>query len=284
MLKAPAPEKTERRGPGPLDPYNEEDPPRPTSTRMVSRQIHHINVTKTQSRRESVQMDTNGLLHTILIFAKMCSTVQSVKYLYKYVYKGQDRAIAVLRERGRRDCTDENNTTEERVDEIKQYLDARYLSSPEACWTIFKYEMQNKSHHAHRLPVHDEDQQHIHFPTNAQDVIAMNQLNGPGSDIARRLLYHEVSIHFVWVKMGDRYVWQPRQRGGDKSIGRLISVSSKDINLYYLHLPLCYRRRPRSFEDLKTVDGVVMETYKSAALSLGFLESDEDSQRCLLAA
>ncbi|OWZ02229.1 hypothetical protein PHMEG_00026247 [Phytophthora megakarya] len=73
-------------------------------------------------------------------------------------------------------------------------------------------------------------------------------LNGPGADIAERLLYLEVPIHFVWVKMGYRYVWQPRERGGDKTIGRLISMSPRDIS-----------------------HGVVMETYKAADLSIGFL-------------
>ncbi|OWZ23688.1 Helitron helicase [Phytophthora megakarya] len=100
-------------------------------------------------------------------------------------------------------------------------------------------------------------------------------LNGPETDIAGRLLYREVPIHFVWVKMGYRYVWQPRQRGGYKAIGRVISryqplLASLDIVL------------PRSFEDLKTVEGVVMETYKAVALSLGFLEFDEESHRCIL--
>ncbi|OWZ23034.1 LOW QUALITY PROTEIN: Helitron helicase [Phytophthora megakarya] len=113
------------------------------------------------------------------------STIQSIKYLYEYVYKGQDPATVVPRDRGRRDGNDENNAVEERVHDIMQYLDARYLSSPEVCWINFKYEIQNKYHHVHWLPVHDEGQQ---------------RLSGPGPDIARRLLYHEVSIHFVWVK------------------------------------------------------------------------------------
>ncbi|OWZ08774.1 Helitron helicase [Phytophthora megakarya] len=97
-------------------------------------------------------------------------------------------------------------------------------------------------------------------------------LNSPGTDITRRLLYHEVPNHFVWVKVGYRYVWQPRQRGGDKAIGRLISMSPRDIS------------RPKSFEDFKTVDGVVMESYKAADLSLGFLEYDEEIHRCLMEA
>ncbi|OWZ16341.1 Helitron helicase [Phytophthora megakarya] len=169
---------------------------------------------------------TDGLFHTIIIFAKMCSSVQSVKYLYKYVYKGQDRATVVLRERGRRDGTDENNTTEERVDEIKQYLDARYVLPPEACRTIFKYEMQkNLITSTDYLSTMKANSTYISLP-----MLEFRMLNGPGSDFARRLLYHEISIHFVWVKMGERYVWQPRQCGGDKAIGRLISVSPRDIN------------------------------------------------------
>ncbi|OWZ01519.1 Helitron helicase [Phytophthora megakarya] len=121
---------------------------------MVSRQIRHIYATRTRSRRESDRVDNRWVVpynpylcqqYDCHVNVRICSTVQSVKYLYKYVYKGQDRATVVLRERGRRDGTDENNTTREREDEIKQYLDARYLSPPEACWTIFKYEMQNKS-------------------------------------------------------------------------------------------------------------------------------------------
>ncbi|OWY92468.1 hypothetical protein PHMEG_00038527, partial [Phytophthora megakarya] len=62
MLKAPAPEKTGRRKPGPLDPNNEEGPHRPTSPRMVSRQIQHINSNKTRSRRESVQVDNRWVV------------------------------------------------------------------------------------------------------------------------------------------------------------------------------------------------------------------------------
>ncbi|OWY98103.1 LOW QUALITY PROTEIN: Helitron helicase [Phytophthora megakarya] len=266
--KAFSDETRRRRRPGPLDPYNEEGLHRPTSTRIVSRQIHHINATR--SRRESVQVDNRWVIpynpylcqkYDYHVNVEVCSTVQSVKYLYKYVYKAQDRATVVLRERGRRDGTDENKTTEEREDEIKQYLDARYLSPPEGCWTIFKYEMQKN----------------LITSTDCLSTMKTNStLNGPGSDIARRLLYHEVSIHFVWVKMVDRYVWQPRQRDGDKAIGCLISVSQRDINHYYLRLLLCYRRGPMYFEDLKTVDNTRQQLYH--------LESDEESHRCLLEA
>ncbi|OWZ02260.1 Helitron helicase [Phytophthora megakarya] len=49
------------------------------------------------------------------VIVETCVTVQSIKYLYKYVYKG-------------RDGNDENNTAEEHADKVKQSPDARYLS------------------------------------------------------------------------------------------------------------------------------------------------------------
>ncbi|OWZ12234.1 Helitron helicase [Phytophthora megakarya] len=102
-------------------------------------------------------------------------------------------------------------------------------------------------------------------------MLKFRMLNGPGSDIARRLLYHEVPIHFVWVKMGDKYA--------------VLSPCLQEISIVIIFACYCAIDEDQVFfEDLKTVDGVVMEIYKTAALSLGFLESDEESHRCLLEA
>ncbi|OWZ11873.1 LOW QUALITY PROTEIN: Helitron helicase [Phytophthora megakarya] len=107
--------------------------------------IHYINANRPRSRIESVRVDNrwvatyNSYLcqkYDCHVNVEVRSTVQYIKYLYTYVYKGQDRATVVLRERGRRDSNDENNTAEERVDEIKQYMDTMYLSSLEVCWKI----------------------------------------------------------------------------------------------------------------------------------------------------
>ena len=44
------------------------------------------------------------------INAEICSSVSAVKYLYKYIFKGQDRTTAKL----------------QNVDEIQQFIDAVY--------------------------------------------------------------------------------------------------------------------------------------------------------------
>ncbi|KAF4041864.1 putative ATP-dependent DNA helicase [Phytophthora infestans] len=85
--------------------------------------------------------------------------------------------------------------------------------------------------------------------------------DSPESDMARGLLYHEMPVlHFVWGKFGSRYRWKPRV-----------------LDRYYIRLLLCYRRGPRSFKDLRTIDGEVLKSYKAAALAMGLLESDEEN-------
>ena len=55
-----------------------------------------------------------------------CISIKSVKYLYKYIYKGHDTAHVEINER---------------IDhgELKTFVDARYVSAPEAMWRIFTF-------------------------------------------------------------------------------------------------------------------------------------------------
>jgi hypothetical protein len=50
------------------------------------------------------------------INVEVCTTVQAIKYIYKYVYKGRDKAILEI-----------VNT-----DEIKRYVICRYISPSQA--------------------------------------------------------------------------------------------------------------------------------------------------------
>jgi hypothetical protein len=59
-----------------------------------------------------------------------------VKYLFKYLYKGHDRATITVREA---------NNDNASVDEIKQYIDARWVSSPEALWRIYGFDLSKNN-------------------------------------------------------------------------------------------------------------------------------------------
>jgi len=54
----------------------------------------------------------------------------TVKYLSKYIYKGPDRATMEISDRMQ--------------DEIKAYLDGRFIGLTEACWKIFEFNMHRE--------------------------------------------------------------------------------------------------------------------------------------------
>ena len=68
-----------------------------------------------------------------------------MKYLYKYTYKGPDRANMEI------------------INEVTEFLDARYVTAPEACWRLFEYPMHARSHVVERLPVHLPGKQLLTF-------------------------------------------------------------------------------------------------------------------------
>ncbi|XP_035843847.1 uncharacterized protein LOC110931184 [Helianthus annuus] len=140
------------------------------------------------------------------INVEWCNQVASIKYLFKYINKGPDRAtIAVAR--------GDSQPEEQPQDEIKEYYDCRYISACEASWRIFANEL-------------------------------------------------------------DKRVWEPRK--GKKSIGRIHSVSPTLGEAYFLRILLNKVRGPTSFDDIKTVNGKVYDTYRDACYALGLLDDDSE--------
>ena len=76
----------------------------------------------------------------------VCSAVSAVRYLYKYVYKGPDRAALEIGH-----------------DEIQAYLDGMYFSAKEACWRLLDFEIHGKYPIVARLHVRLVDAQIAHF-------------------------------------------------------------------------------------------------------------------------
>ena len=76
---------------------------------------------------------------------------KSVKYILKYIHKGNDCAHVEIK----------GNTL--RHDEILQYLNARYVGPHQAIFRIMQYKMHDKSHIIIRLAVHLPLQQNIYF-------------------------------------------------------------------------------------------------------------------------
>ncbi|XP_072084446.1 uncharacterized protein [Arachis hypogaea] len=67
--------------------------------------------------------------------------ISSIKYLFKYVHKGNDRVTSTLYNVG-----DPSEATQV-VDEIRNYYDCRYISTCEAVWHLFGHEIQERKNH-----------------------------------------------------------------------------------------------------------------------------------------
>ena len=116
--------------------------------------------------------------HTYLN-SEICRQKHVIKYLYKYIHKGSDRATIVIEE-----STQSPNATSRmrywHVDEIKQYFDCHYALALEACWRIFEFNLHSRNLSVERLQYHLENQQIIFF--NDYDSLA-SVLNRPRIEV-----------------------------------------------------------------------------------------------------
>ncbi|XP_024368015.2 uncharacterized protein [Physcomitrium patens] len=215
------------------------------------------------------------------INVEICSSVKTVKYLYKYIFKGSDRSVV---------------ETDEVVDEIKDFLEGRYVAAQEACWRLFGFETNNKSHSICRLPVHLPDQQYVTFKegTSLHSVIDQNaetkltkffELNchiraliASGNQGNHMLLrYMDLPLYYKWDVKNN--MWERRVRK-IKVFGR-INMVPIGTEVFYLHLLLTHVEAPTSFEDLLCFQDIVHPTYKAACIARGLLQDDSEWENYL---
>ncbi|KAL0355673.1 UNVERIFIED_CONTAM: hypothetical protein Sradi_4014200 [Sesamum radiatum] len=157
-----------------------------------------------------------------------CNQGRSIKYLFKYVNKGKDRATFVIEENVSIDGVAKSTIVNE-VDEIKRYLDARYVSVSEASWRIFEFDIQYRSPGVERLSFHLSDEQNVIFGDDDQldDVLNKEgiektmftewmQMNNVDPS-ARELTYADFPTKFVWHAKEKK--WKKRKSG--RCIGRI---------------------------------------------------------------
>ncbi|XP_076951018.1 uncharacterized protein LOC143624180 [Bidens hawaiensis] len=161
------------------------------------------------------------------INVEWCNQEGSIKYLFKYINKGPDRAIISLVQNN----TDDNEDPQ--VDEIKAFYDCRYLSACEAAWRIFAFDVHYRVPAVTRIPFHLPGQkQVIYGPEEGIDDVLTKTSNlvsmftgwmeaNKNYEHARRLSYAEFPTQFVWKKTSPPK-WVERQSGF--AIGRIHAV------------------------------------------------------------
>jgi len=164
---------------------------------------------------------------------EMCASVKAVKYIHKYIYKGPDRATI---------------QTDGPQDEIRSYLDARYISSTQACHNIFEFPMHMEYPAVYRLPVHLPGQNTVVFrPEDDIEDVVNNVKDSPllgwfkaNADPelvaagAHNHLYQDFPKRFVWNR--SRGKWKVRQRY--QAIGRMYSIPVTAGECFYLRVLL----------------------------------------------
>jgi hypothetical protein len=80
------------------------------------------------------------------INVEACSSIKAVKYLFKYIYKGHDKASFAFE----KEVINDGGI----INEIRQYRDAHYVSPPEAIYRIFCFHMFDVSPSVLQLQLH----------------------------------------------------------------------------------------------------------------------------------
>ena len=215
------------------------------------------------------------------INVEICSSIQSCKYLYKYVYKGSDMtSVAVQSE-------STNNGSEKSMDEIHNFVTSRSVTASEAFWRICGFDVHGRDPSIQRLAVHEPNLQMITFSEdNPQEAVSnpkdttllawfkLNQVDPK----ARHLKYHEILEEHVW--NSSQHKWTSRKRC--RCIGHMYTTNPSQGEWHYLHVLLHHVAGAMFFNDLlKSPDGTIQTTFKEAAEKLGLLERDDEWGQCL---
>lgn len=75
-------------------------------------------------------------------------------------------------------------------------------------------------------------------------------------------------------------MWIPRKKAA-KVVGRIVNVSPKDSERFFLKLILNRISGATCYQDLRTHEGVIYRTYREAAIAMGITESSEEANAVL---
>ncbi|XP_071688411.1 uncharacterized protein [Rutidosis leptorrhynchoides] len=217
------------------------------------------------------------------INVEWCNRSQAIKYLFKYLNKGPDRATILIEE----NLAPVNTSTSEvvtEVDEIKKYLDCRYQSPCEAVWRMFSFEIHfskpsviKLSYHLpnhHTITLHDSQNlpallhRESIKETMFTDWLELNKRD----PAARSLNYEKIPKHYVWNQ--DARTWTRRKQR--TCIGRIVYSHPASGERYYLRLLLNKVKGPETYKEIRTVDGILHPTFKDACFASGLINDDRE--------
>ena len=205
-----------------------------------------------------------------------------VKYVFKYITKGPDRATTSLTANPEAGADGRSAPD----DEITEYIDSIYISAHEAHWRIAEFKTHGNTVPVTILQIHLEGKQTVmlNLDLALEDQTSRN-LRGTtltaffkwNQQTPSSTLYQDFPGQFAFDQKQRK--WSPRRRGF--AVGRItfLPVSAGDV--YYLRILLINIAGQRSFEDTRIFNGEVLLTYKAACIARGLLGDDSEWDQAL---
>ena len=232
------------------------------------------------------------------IHVDVCFTVNVFMYLYKYLFKGPDHTHFLITQHQQ-----DNDEAETQLDEFKDYINGRYLSSSEAVWRIFNFHITQQTPTVKALRVHLPNQQLYqmyranHMESGASQLL--RYFSRPLDPLFDTLLYCDYFSQYILYPMSSTIQSQQHQqwtedttnpliqhnnippmivqrRIGKNIICRLRTVPPKVGELFYLRVLLLHKDA-RAFQDLRTIRGVEYTTFQQAAKALGLFDNQNEA-------
>ncbi|KAK0427397.1 hypothetical protein QR680_010208 [Steinernema hermaphroditum] len=276
------------------------------------------------------------------INVEIISNLHVLKYLFKYLFKGFNRALietvertavdngspiggigsmtftnniiypkgiklprAVLMERNKaaqkllmetmNTTVDANNQDILVYDEVSMIEDMRAATSCEAAWEVSAYGTNGSSHSVFTTYIHAPDEETVIVPTGHEEEVLhrieqqenelpsmlkawfkINSHPPAGTeDILRDLTFCDMPKYFKY----QNKKWVKKARPSEEHvIGRIKSVHPRYMEKFAIRLLAMNRKFMKSFEDLRTVDGIYYDTFVDAAKQLGLMTNEMEWQ------
>ncbi|XP_052152036.1 uncharacterized protein LOC127770382 [Oryza glaberrima] len=217
------------------------------------------------------------------INVEVCSSIKAVKYLFKHNYKGHERESVPVNGVGKEDD----------IDEIRQYRDARWVTPLEALWRIYGFDLSKVHPSVMQLQLHLPNMHMVKY-RGKQDIQEVLNQDGAEKTMltayfeANRLnkeadgmLYQDFPEHHTWQTGKKKKFWQKRKRSAILQVGRMVLAHPTEGERYYLRVLLNHVTGATCYEDLRTVDGKILPSFREAAERRGLIEADNTLEECL---
>ena len=225
---------------------------------------------------------------------EVCASLEAVRYLYKYIYKGPDRAnVRVVHQ--------------QTGDEVSMYEDMRYFGACESVWRIFGFNLYLSRPPVERLNVHLDGQMSVLYRAGnerrAADRVPVSKLEdwmffcrAPNQENLpscwRTLTYSQFPGYFTHER---RLGWRGRVNFNRfRTVGRMPPARLANEEQFYLRRWLCHVTSGEvhdhlqtlpTFQPLRIVDlAMGCPTFKDLCVSRGLASDDSEWRWALMEA